>query len=181
MRRKQRFFLLDAGPVIALHSLGLWNEVTRRCELVVPRVIAVAETLFWKSETGERVPIHIVADAAAGRLELLDTEPADLRDTLLRFDRATQESVDPGELHAPTQLRLWVGEDKPRFCSSDRMDVICLCLLGLSDLAISLEELLIDIGLGRGVEWKHSSAAIKQWVQDGRRRHVTGQGLASTP
>jgi hypothetical protein len=180
MRRKRRFFLLDAGPVIALHSLGLWDEVTRRCELVVPRVIAVAETLFWKSETGERVPIDIIADAAAGRLKLMDCEPADLRDTFLMFDRATQESVDPGELHALTQLRLWAGEDKPRFCSSDRMAVICLCLLGLSNLPISLEELLIDIGLGRGVEWKYSSAAIKEWVQDGKRWRLTGQGLAST-
>jgi hypothetical protein len=178
MRKKPRFFLLDAGPVIALHSFGLWHEVTRSCDLVLPRVVATAETLFWRASSGERIPIDVVADARANRIVLLDCAPADLQGTLHLFDRATRGSVDPGELHALTQLRLWSGEDRPRFCSSDRMAVICLCLLGFSDLALSLESLLEEAGLGRAVEWKHSTRAVETWVREGIRRRLTGEGLA---
>ena len=49
---KPRFCLLDAGPVIELHRLGLWEGLMERADLVIPSVVAFREAEFW--DTGGR-------------------------------------------------------------------------------------------------------------------------------
>ena len=178
MSTKPKFFLLDAGPIIELHRLGLWDTVIERAEIAIPRVIAEHETKFWVREDNSFIPIAALADGDAGKLQLLDCDQAELRETLCHFDRAVQQSVDPGELHALTLLRLWEGEPIPRFCSADRMAVVCLCLLGFSDQAASLERLVAEVGLSQQLSWKYSQQAVDQWVSEGRRRRVQGEGLS---
>jgi len=58
------------------------------------------------------------------------------------------------------------------------MAIVCLCLLGFPDRAISLERLIAEIGLSQQLGWKHSQQAVDQWVAEGRRRRVQGEGLA---
>ena len=81
MNTKPRFFLLDAGPVIELHRLGLWDQVVDRCELLVPSVVAHRESQYWVREDGSRASINLVEDAEAGRLRLLDCGQDELRAT----------------------------------------------------------------------------------------------------
>ncbi len=128
MSTKPKFFLLDAGPIIELHRLGLWDKVLDRAEIVVPRVIAEVEAEYWVREDNSKRPINTLADCKAGRLTVLDCEQAELRRTLELFDRTAQQSVDGGELHALTLLRCWRDESVPAFCSADRMAIVCLCL-----------------------------------------------------
>lgn len=178
MSTKPKFFLLDAGPIIELHQQGLWRKVVERAELVIPRVVAEREVQFCRRDDGQISPISLTEDEQAGRVTILDCEPSDLRVTFELFDTAVQQSVDPGELHALTLLRIWEGEPLPRFCSADRMAVICLCLLGFADQASSLEGLLIEIGLGCTLHRKYSVKALEGWVNEGRRRRLLHDGLA---
>lgn len=87
------------------------------------------------------------------------------------------QSVDPGELHALTLLRCWHGEPVPAFCSGDRMAIVCLCLLGYSDVAVSVEELLSAIGLTGTVKRQFTKPAMAAWVEEGRRRYMQRSGL----
>lgn len=178
MSTKAKFFLLDAGPIIELHRLGLWQAVIERAEIAIPRVIAEHEAMFWVREDDSFMEIAALADGDAGKLQLLDCDQVELRETLYLFDRVVQQSVDPGELHALTLLRLWETEPIPRFCSADKMAIVCLCLLGFSDQAISLEGLVSEVGLSQRLDWKHSQQAVDQWVSEGRRRRVQGEGMA---
>ena len=62
MNTKPKFFLLDAGPIIELHRLGLWHTVLERAEIAIPRVIAEHETKFWVREDNSFMPIAALAD-----------------------------------------------------------------------------------------------------------------------
>ena len=136
MSTKPKYFLLDAGPVIELHRLGLWDEVTDRCDLVIPSVVAYRESQFWVREDGSHHAIDPTASKDYGRLTV------------------------------------------PRFCCADRMAVICLCLLRFSSLAVSLEEVLSEIGLGCALQSKFTDAALAKWVDEGKDRLIRGEGLA---
>lgn len=178
MSSKPKFFLLDAGPIIALHRLELWGRVLDRAEICVPRVIAEHEAEYWVREDDSRQPINTLADAEAGRLAVLDCNEGELRETLELFDRAVQQSIDPGELHALTLLRCWPDQPRPRFCSGDKMAVVCLCLLGYSASAISVEALLSAVGLSAELKFQFSEKAMEGWVTEGKRRRLQGEGLA---
>lgn len=178
MSTRPRYFLLDAGPVIELHRLGLWSDVLQRCEIVVPEIIARREARYWLREDGSVPLIDVMSDADAGRVTLYECSPEDLHDTFALFDAVTRQSVDPGELHALTALRLWGHGHRPRFCSADRMAVVCLCLLGFADLGVSLEEILGDVGLGRQLDRQYRRLTLADWVAEGRERRMRGQGLA---
>jgi hypothetical protein len=178
MSTKPKYFLLDAGPIIELHRLDLWSAVLDRVDIFVPRVVAENEAEYWVREDNSRRPINAIADGEAGRLVILDCGQADLRETFHLFDHAVQQSVDPGELHALTLLRLWEDEPMPGFCSADRMAIVCLCLLGFQDAAISLERLLSASGLSADLRRQFSQKVMKDWVTEGRRRFIQGQGLA---
>jgi len=178
MSSKPKFFLLDAGPIIELHRLGRWDLVLDRAEIIVPRVIAEHEAQYWVREDDSTRPINTLSDAEAGRLTVLDCEEVELRHTLELFDRATQQSIDAGELHALTLLRCWQDEPIPSFCCADRMAIVCLCLLGFSDSAVSLEELLSGVGLTATLKRQFTTTAISVWIDEGRRRFVQRSGLA---
>jgi hypothetical protein len=178
MSSKLKFFLLDAGPIIEPHRLDLWHAALDRTDIFVPRVVAETEAEYWVREDDSRHPINALADGEAGRLTIVDCDQADLRETFDLFDHAVQQSVDPGELHALTLLRLWDDQPMPAFCSADKMAMVCLCLLGFSEAAVSLEDLLAGIGFTVHLERRFTRQEMERWVADGRRRKAQGLGLA---
>jgi hypothetical protein len=149
-----------------------------RAEIVVPRVIAEKEAEYWVREDGSKRPIEILKDRNRGGLSILDCDQDELRNTLELFDRSVQQSVDPGELHALTLLRCWCEEPLPRFCSADRMAIVCLCLLGFPDAAVSLESLLTSVGFTIELKARFKTTALERWLTDGRQRKMQSQGLA---
>jgi len=50
--KKFPFLLLDAGPIIKLFSLGIWDNFIKYCNVTVSRTIADQETLY--TEDGEK-------------------------------------------------------------------------------------------------------------------------------
>ncbi len=173
---KPKFFLLDAGPVIELHRLALWQAVAERAELIVPAYVAGQETQYWKREDGSRPVIELGSDAAAGSITLADCDAAELLTTMNLFDTAIQQSIDAGELHALVLLRRWTDEESPRFCTGDRMATVALCLMGFARRAVALEMLLGELGLNHAVRAQFSSARMELWLRDGQLRRLQSMG-----
>jgi hypothetical protein len=59
MPTRPKFFLLDAGPVIELHRLELWDAVLDRADVIVPRAIADHEADFSVRESGAIKDIRV--------------------------------------------------------------------------------------------------------------------------
>ena len=140
-----KFFLLDAGPVIELHRVGLWAEVVKRAELVVPSVV-LREASFWDSGEGVGRPIYLSSDIEDGRLRVVEGTAQQIASVLARLDSVVQERVHAGELEAIAALAHWPDECPPQFCVADQLAVVVVCLLGLSDRPISLESSFGGLG-----------------------------------
>jgi len=178
MPTRPKFFLLDAGPVIELHRLGIWEKVMDCCDLLVPRYIALKETVYWRKDDESIHSIRLQEDIKAGRIEAPETDSDQLLEVLNRFDSVMKDGVDAGELHALTILHNWPKTTAPpEFCTGDRLATIALCLLGFSNLAISLEELLNRLGLSRKPGRAFRREKMISWVADGVQRRLRGEGL----
>jgi hypothetical protein len=177
MPKKPLVFLLDAGPVIRLHQLGLWDSVVERAELVLPEIIARNEAQYWTAEDGRR-HIDLSSQERQKSIRIIDVDATELAATQAIFDASIRDSVHDGEMEALTVIRSWEGP-LPRFCTADRLATIALCLLGFAETAVSLEKLLEHVGLGRtiGPKWYRESA-MQEWLKEGRARRITRQGLA---
>jgi hypothetical protein len=176
MPTRPKFYLLDAGPVIELHRLGLWQEVLKRATLVLPGTVA-GEADFYPDSEGAPRRIDLSSDIRAGRVQVKEAEAAQVAQTAQLFDVTMQEAVHLGELEALTLLRLWEG-DPPLFSTSDRHAVIGLCLLGFSHLAMSLEAMLAQIGLTQTLSSRFSELTFTDWREIGKMRRLRGEGLA---
>ena len=44
--KKFPFLLLDAGPIIKLFELNIWDEFLKRCDVNIPRTVAEVEVVF---------------------------------------------------------------------------------------------------------------------------------------
>ncbi|GEM_PF-1024465 len=177
MPTRPKFFLLDAGPVIELHRLGVWERIVETCDLLVPRHIALEEARFWVHEDGSIHAIHLQRDIEAGRIRAPEAEPETVIEILNIFDPVMREGVDAGELAALAILMDWPGEERPVFCTGDRLATVALCLLGFSELAVSLEELLDNLGLSREPRRQFRRGKMDAWVKEGTERRLRGEGL----
>jgi hypothetical protein len=180
MSGKPRLFLLDAGPVIGLHELGLWHALLDRADVIVPAIVADKEAHFWDDGEGAGRAINLRAEAAAGRLRIAAVGATDVADMLSRFDPPMREKIDPGEAEAITLL-CQATDDPPEFCTADHAAVRAACLLGHATLIVSLEEVLRRVGLQRrDLHPKYTEARVRQWIDEGREQRLRGEGLAGS-
>ncbi len=177
MPTKPKFFLLDAMIVVSLHEMGLWQALLTKADIVVPRIVAETECQYWKSENGTGGPIDVLADRRSGLVEIREANASDFEETRQIFDASLRDGIDDGEMEALCLLRCW-GDDPPKFCTADRLAVVGLCLLRMSRLAVSVEEILQGVGLGRAVPAELSRERLAIYLELGNRRFVQGEGLA---
>ena len=50
---KLKLLILDAGVVIRLHELGIWEQVREQCDVHLSRIVATKEVLFQPGDEGE--------------------------------------------------------------------------------------------------------------------------------
>lgn len=168
---KPRLFLLDAVIIIHLHELGLWGRVMEEAEVIVPGVVADREVRYWSKRQAEGEPvrnaINLRADAAAGQIRIEEADAGDLRETQVLLPAIIREGVDPGELEALTLIRL-AKDPKPAFCTADRLAFHGLCHLGFHEIALSLESLLIRLGLipKGGLRRQYSQDLFARWMKE---------------
>jgi hypothetical protein len=55
--KKFRFLLLDAGPIIKLFELGIWDRFIGKCEVTISRI--VADEAKWASQEFEDIRIDM--------------------------------------------------------------------------------------------------------------------------
>jgi hypothetical protein len=175
-----KLYLLDAGPVIGLHELGLWGALLDRAEVIVPAIVADREAHFWDDGEGARRAIGLRADEAARRVRIIGADAAAVAQTLSRFDLVMRQRIDAGEAEAITLL-CHCEDETPQFCTADRAAVRAACLLGFGDRVISLEAILRRVGLDRPhLADRYSEKRVRQWVAEGREQRLCGQGLAGS-
>jgi len=87
-----------------------------------------------------------------------------IREFIKQFDKNIQEELHAGELEA---LSIIQNDKSLRFCTSDKMAIKAIALIGSSNQAISFEELLKTSGITKKLEYKHTNKYFKKYLVEG--------------
>ena len=134
MKRFQ-FLLLDAGPIIELVELGIWNEFVKRCDVTVCRT--VAEEARWASLELEDVRIDLETEEREGRISVVDVELSVVKTFHDKFDASYQAIIHDGEKE--TLAFLDSASEEWLVCAADKAVFRTLGWLGKAEQGISLE------------------------------------------
>jgi hypothetical protein len=171
--KKFQFLLLDAGPIIKLFSLGIWDEFIGRCDVNVSRIIAEDQALY--TEDGLK-HIDLAPYDQQGRIKVLDINASAVKAFYDESGLLRKYDVHDGEKE--TLAFLCTSSENWRVCSADRVVFTILGRVNRANQGISLEEILEAIGIGLGSKWKGLTAKDKDWkyTKNFREKHTrTGQ------
>lgn len=155
--------LLDADVIIDLHRLGVWDQVVKRNQVSIPSIVLREEAFYYDDEQGIRHEIDIIKDAGTAFQEISATAVG-MRDFIERFDSDVQEELHNGELEALTILQ---GDRDILFCTSDKMAIKAIAIMGSSSQGISLEELLTACGISKKLGYKHTKEYFRKYISEG--------------
>ena len=151
-KKKYQFLLLDAGPIIKLFELDIWDEFIKRCDVAVSRI--VANEAKYASQELQDVHIDLEPDQAKDLIQILDTGPSVAKTLLDKLPESYTDIVHDGEKQT---LSILAGSSEDwKVCAADGAVFRVLGFLGKDEQGISLEEVLSEIGLGRELEWRFS-------------------------
>ncbi len=154
--------LLDADVIVDLHRLNAWDHVLRTNQIMISSII-LREAYYYDDNRGKRHFIDLASDVGSRFQELSQNAEA-LGDFLSQFDREIQDGLHNGEAEALSLIQ----PDKSRlFCTSDKMAIRVLGLIGANSQGISFEKLLKTSGLTKKLEPKHTEKFFKQYLLEG--------------
>ena len=92
-----------------------------------------------------------------------------------KFDLAFGPTLDSGEIES---LSILPKRNDLIFCTFDKAAIMALVLLRIAHRGISLERVLLECGLNRHLERKHSEKKFKYILKQAKQMRVMGQGLS---
>lgn len=164
MNKKFRLLLLDAGIVIALHELKLWDQAVEKCEIILPETVVNEAKFSMAGEYAEDIDLE--PDTRAGRIKVVTAGTAELDAFLAQFGPAYLERLDPGETEALAYLI--AHAETCLLCSADAIVFKVLGRLHRGEQGVSLEAILGRIGLGRKLEWRFTEAFRQRYTKEGQ-------------
>jgi len=157
--KKFRFLLLDAGPIIKLFELGIWDKFIDKCEATF------SQTVKYQAENVGRelgIELDIEPYKNQGLVKIFDLEPSTSKVFYDKFDLQYKVDIHPGEKE--TLAFLHKSSEPWIVCSADKAVFRVLGLLGRGKQGISLEELTDKSGLRVGISWaKVSPKDVDLW------------------
>lgn len=168
-----RLVLLDANVVIHIFGLGIWEQITQRCNVLLAQTV-IDEVEFYDTDSGRQY-IDWRPWVSAGAVKVAALPARETRDYCDQFGCEYYEKLDPGEAES---LALLDREADARICSADKIVWRVLGNLNQGDRGISLEEILTQIGFGRSLPERFSKAFREKWTKIGGQERIMGRGMA---
>jgi hypothetical protein len=142
--KKFPLLLLDAGPIIKLFELNIWEDFLEKCDVTISRT--VAEEVIYIDNDGDKqyIPYGLKPWEENGLIKIVDVPLSDFN----KFNKLARKSryiIDPGELE--TLAFLHNSSDEWTLCAADNAAFSFLGFLNRGKQGISLEEILKKIGL----------------------------------
>jgi len=166
------FLLIDAGPIIKLFSLGIWDDFIKYCNVSISRIIADDQALY--TEDGKK---HIDLNPYEEQelIKIIDVKPSVVKTFYDEFDLLYQADIHPGEKE--TLAFLYNSSENWLVCAADGAVFRVLGFLSKAEQGISLEEVLEKIGLSRKLEWKYTKKFREKYTRIGQIDSIQNKGL----
>ncbi|MDB5338016.1 MAG: hypothetical protein JWN70_3635 [Planctomycetaceae bacterium] len=172
---KLKLLILDAGIVIHLHELGIWDRLLAKCEVHLSKIVVEKEVLFQPGDEDKYgKDIDLSTAIENGTIKVFDVGVSDVRDFQQRFDPLYLGDLDDGEAES---LAYMMQQSRDYLISSaDHIVYKVLGNLGRGEQGISLEEILQKIGLGRVLKWPYNKAFREKNTIQGQQDSIRGRG-----
>ena len=172
--KKFRLLLLDANIVIEISRHKLWDRIIAVCDVHLAQTV-IDEAQFFQDENGTRQEIDLTGSIKDGALTVFSLMPSDLGDLRAKFSPAYFEKLDPGETESLAYL---LGQpEECRLCSADKIVFRVLGNLNRAQQGISLEEVLLGIGLSRKLSREFTRQYRVEWTKKGFQEGLRGLSI----
>jgi hypothetical protein len=143
--KKFQLLMLDAGPVIGLFEMGLWDKFIEKCDVIIGRTV-VREAQYARREIAD-VRIDIQPYESEGKITVIDLDTVDVQRFRANYLNKCNYRIDDGEMELLGGL---FSSEKPyKLCTADGPVFQILARYNKSEQGISLEEVLNAVGLSR--------------------------------
>jgi hypothetical protein len=113
--KKFRFLLLDAGPIIKLFQLGIWDKFIERCDVTVSSTVVTEAK--WASQDFEDIKIDL--DAYKERIQIIEPEPSVASTFYTKLPNAYKDDVEVQDGEVQTLAFLCGSSADWLLCSAD--------------------------------------------------------------
>jgi len=175
--RKLQFLLLDAGPIIKLFELGLWEKFIGRCGVVVSRTVVEEAVHTGQCDCLSYIDFPFEEADEQGRIKIVDMTLPAIQSFLRDSTIGMKYAIDPGE--AETLVFLSDSSENFILCTADGPVFSALGFLDKAQSGISLEELLQKCGLlmSHKLEWRFSKKFREKYTRIGQLDSIQDKGL----
>jgi len=173
--KKFRFLLLDAGPIIKLFELDLWEKFIERCDVTIARTVVEEAGHTGKRDVFSYITFPFERAAEERRINIIDMDTSLVQRFHNMFDLQYKAIIDPGEKE--TLAFVCNSSENWLVCSADKAVFRVLGLLGRADQGISLEEVLQEIGLTQKLEPQYTKKFREKYTLMGQIDSVQDKGL----
>ncbi len=170
--KKFPFLLLDAGPIIKLFSLGIWDDFIKHYDVSISRIIAEDQALYTEDDK-KQIDLNTYKERYL--IKIIDVEPFVVKTFYDKFDLSYKANIHDGEKE--TLAFLCNSTENWIVCAADGAVFRVLGLLARAKQGISLEEVLTQIGLSRRLEWKYTKKFREKYTRMGKIDSVQKEGL----
>lgn len=157
--------------IIDMHSLGLWDKFIKKNQILLTTTVINEATHYPRA--GEVFPISLQPYIDDGKIREIMISAGQIKDVLDKVGVQVFEGLHDGEKEC---LAYVYGEKgvEFKFCTSDKVAVIAVVLLGHSDHLISLENLLRSCGLTPPIGFSdhHSEKRLRQYIKEGKAQRL---------
>jgi hypothetical protein len=174
---KPKLLLPDASVIITAYELDVWNALLQKTNVAVTSVIAHDEALFFDRKTGG-IPssINLSTLISEGTIQEIPASLSDIERVRAVFDEDINMGLHDGEVEA---IAVIYADPSGRFlfCTSDKVAIRALAMLGLSKDGISFEEILESIGLRKRLSHEYRKEYFERYITKGQTDRIQGKGL----
>ncbi len=160
----KKLVLLDADVIIDLHSLQLFDAITKSYDVYVARTV-FREARFYPYKN-QILPIDI-----NGKVTIVDVVDEQLLKKVKIEAREAFLGIDPGETESIAYLS--TSEKNILFCTCDHSAIQLVSFMNLDHATISVEKALDGIGRhGKNIYPRHREKVFKESIQKGKMLRV---------
>jgi len=165
----KKLLLLDADVIMDLHTLGLFEKITKTYEVSVTRTV-VGEVQYFK-RGGKKHEIDI-----SNSVTVIDSVDIESLKEVQAEAKEAQLGIDPGELESIAYLST---AEKVTFCTCDKAAIKLISYMELETRSISVEKAVKGAGhYKKNLYPRHFEKMFKECIEDGKVRRVQFKKLA---
>jgi len=164
----KKLLLLDADVVIDLHTLGIFERVSKAYKVSLTEKV-FSEAKFYP-RGNQNFPIRL-----KGKVRVI----RDIQTKYLRVvndeEREARLRIGPGE--ATSIAYLLQSSEEVIFCTCDKTAMRLISFMNLEEKAISLEKALKDIGYSGRLFSRHREEEFKKEISEGKTLRIWYKNL----